>query len=110
VIYSVWNQGRRGYDYYETSEPARANAPMPRHVGGGSSLGIVPDALAWPLPSDAREIGFGPLARGLIAEKKDGFALGAVPGGNVGFVVALVGGFFLLTRIVGPNTPRRRGR
>lgn len=78
LIYSVWNQGRRGYDYYETAALAeRANAESPRHLRSGP-LGTVPTAAAWPLPPGAKLIGHGASARGRIAWPKRMFlGLGA---------------------------------
>jgi len=64
--YSVWNNGTRAYDYYETSEVANIHADAPPRVSG-SALGATPDQAAWPLPSGARRIGAGETPEGRIA-------------------------------------------
>jgi len=76
-MFSVWNQGKRSWDYYENGEPdARANAPVPKHTKT-ERLGMTPDELAWPLPANARYVGTGPNARGRVAVRK---GLGSLSG------------------------------
>lgn len=95
MIYSVWNQGRRGYDYYETAAAIeRANAESPRHLRG-RPLGTVPTEAAWPLPPAAKLVGHGPSARGRIAWPRRAFlGLGVTVDrglvGIIGFGVAAV--------------------
>ena len=67
MIYSVWNQGRGVYDYYQTSEVQEtANAPKPAHMRS-TQLGMTPLQASWPLPSGAQMIGSGEAARGRVA-------------------------------------------
>jgi hypothetical protein len=67
MIYSVWNQGRGVYDYYQTPEVQEtANAPRPKHLRA-TQLGMTPAQAAWPLPSGATKIGSGEFARGRVA-------------------------------------------
>jgi hypothetical protein len=67
MIYSVWNQGRGVYDYYQTSEiQGTANAPRPDHLRS-TQLGMPPAQAAWPLPAGSKFIGSGEFARGRVA-------------------------------------------
>ena len=67
MIYSVWNQGRREFDYYESPGGAdRANADAPHHIRA-RPMGAVPAEVGWPLPAGARLVGRGASARGRIA-------------------------------------------
>ena len=66
MIYSVWNQGAKLYDYFETPEvAAKANAPKPSMPV--AKIGVTPECAAWPLPAGAKPVGKGPLPRGRIA-------------------------------------------
>ena len=69
--FSVWNNGTRAYDYYESSgtPPIHAGAP-PR--ASSSALGATPDEAAWPLPADAVKTGSGELPQGRIASRDAG--------------------------------------
>jgi hypothetical protein len=59
MIYSVWNQAARQYDYYETSTVQKgANTPAPSHIRA-KPLGATIDQAAWPLPAGARKVGSG---------------------------------------------------
>lgn len=65
--YSVWNSQQRLYDYYESaSVPTTTNAPKPQHLSS-RTLGATVEQAAWPLPSDARKVGQGELAVGMVA-------------------------------------------
>lgn len=76
MIYSVWNQARGAYDYFQDAEVQNgANAPAPKHLRE-RQLGTPPDQAAWPLPVGARMIGSGEVARGRIASKTGGQSLG----------------------------------
>jgi hypothetical protein len=79
VIYSVWNQGARQYDYYDTSVVQKtANTPSPSHIRSGP-LGATIDQAAWPLPSSARKVGSGKAAKGRIASRSGNLlSLGAI--------------------------------
>jgi hypothetical protein len=90
MIYSVWNQGKNAYDYYETAEVAeRLNAPAPKHVPTGR-LGATPEKAAWPLPKDARPVGSGVAAQGRVAsvESRNGIGtLGYAVIGGLGYAL-----------------------
>jgi hypothetical protein len=79
VIYSVWNQGARRYDYYSTNNVQKgANTPAPSHIRA-EPLGATIDQAAWPLPPSARKIGSGEFAKGRIASRRSNLlSLGAV--------------------------------
>lgn len=77
MIYSVWNQGAKLYNYFETPEVAdRANAPKPSHIPAGK-FGATPEVAAWPLPTDSKPIGQGPLPQGRIASTESSASAGA---------------------------------
>jgi hypothetical protein len=72
MIYSIWNQGARRFDYFETREEnGKANAEPPSHLRPGK-LGVTMQQAAWLLPVDAKPIGSGPYAQGRIAAPRDG--------------------------------------
>jgi hypothetical protein len=76
VIYSVWNQSAKLYDYFETSEPSSTvNAPQPKHLSR-TKLGMTPTQASWPLPASARRTGRGSLARGRVAHPRGGAMAG----------------------------------
>lgn len=83
MIYSVWNQGKGVYDYYQTPDVQEvANAPKPGHLRA-TNLGMTPAQAAWPLPAGAQKIGSGEYARGRVAIQKiaglGSYELGGVP-------------------------------
>lgn len=93
MIYSVWNQGARQYDYYEApGEQAKVNTPSPKHLRP-SKLGLTVTQAAWPLPMSAVRRGSGPLARGRIASRGGGVALGGFDLMDPTFLLLLAGGF-----------------
>jgi hypothetical protein len=76
VTYSVWNQAKRAFDYFETPEVVSlANAPKPGHLKM-TKLGMTPSQASWPLPTFARPAGSGPIARGRIAHRYGGSLAG----------------------------------
>jgi hypothetical protein len=76
VIYSVWNQGAKLYDYYENGARAETvNAPQPKHLSQ-TKLGMTPTQASWPLPLGARRTGRGSLARGRVAHPRGGAMAG----------------------------------
>lgn len=103
MIYSVWNQGRGLYDYFQTSEVQDvANAPRPTHLRS-TKLGLTPTQAAWPLPAGAKRIGSGEFARGRVASTGGG-QTGLGDFGVVGFlldsrVVAVVVGYLLYRKM-----------
>lgn len=72
TTYSIWNHGKRAYDYYEAPGAAPTGAPRPRHLKH-RPLGLAPEQAAWPLPENARRVGSGREPRGYVA------SLGIVP-------------------------------
>ncbi len=67
MIYSVWNQPDRRFDYYESDDrDPSANVEPPGHLRA-RTLGSTPDQAAWPLPPGARRVGHGAWARGRVA-------------------------------------------
>lgn len=78
MIYSVWNQPSREYDYYETTQAQLgANTPAPKHIGV-SDRGLAIDNAGWPLPASSVKTGSGPTAKGRIASSRASNALGAI--------------------------------
>lgn len=76
ATFSVWDHANRRYAYYQTPKNSAAvNAPKPVHLKTNHELGLVPDEAAWPLPSDAKLVGFGKMAKGKIATVKPAFSL-----------------------------------
>lgn len=82
MIYSVWDQARRRYDYYDAPDAQRDNdtsAPRPAHLRA-QALGTSPERAAWPLPSNAQPIGNGKYARGMVASRQGSLSgLGFIP-------------------------------
>ncbi len=67
-IYSVWNLGKRLYDYYSVGAHLGTHITQPSsHSLVGSSLGLTPDEFAARVPSNAVKVGSGPVAQGQVA-------------------------------------------
>lgn len=82
MIYSVWNQSARLFDYYEApGSEATANVEKPAHLRH-RTLGSTPDQAAWPLPGGSKLIGQGEYARGRIAST-GGSSLGLFEDGDM---------------------------
>jgi hypothetical protein len=75
MMYSVWNNARRAYDYYRGPATSATHAGAPPVTRGASELGATPDQAAWPLPAGAVKVGSGEFPQGKIA------SLGAADGG-----------------------------
>lgn len=89
MIYSVWNQGKKAYDYYATKEVnGRVNTPAPRHIPS-RTFGATVSQAAWPLPMGAKLIGSGKVAKGRIAARK-GLGAADTAGGSVGWWIIMV--------------------
>jgi hypothetical protein len=72
VIYSVWNQGLRRYDYFESNQVQKvANVPVPKHIPTNES-GVPVDLATWPLPADSIPNGSGTFPKGRIASRSRG--------------------------------------
>lgn len=81
MVYSVWNQSKKAYDYYKAGKPLnRVNASAPKHIPN-TKLGATLTQASWPLPAGARYLGSGEIAKGRIAMKKGFAGLGATEGG-----------------------------
>ena len=109
VIYSVYNVGKLGYDYYENGSTATsANVEKPPHLVA-RTLGSTIDQAAWPLPSDAKLVGSGEHAIGRVASRSSRMPLGAFELGNLTVTKAALLGLsaFLLWRYVLPWRARR---
>ena len=106
MIYSVWDPGRKRYDYFATAEP-EDGYPVPRLAA--RKLGLTPEGAAWALPSGAKPAGHGPDARGMIARPR-ALGLGQAEGG--GYTLTVLGGLGLaawaLWRLSRPRRPRKR--
>ncbi len=101
LTYSVWSPQKRGYDYYEAPGNLRAGVIAPRpSISASSVLGATVDEAARRLPSGAKYVGSGELARGMIATRNSGAALGAFDVGAVPlWAIALgVATFFYLRK------------
>jgi hypothetical protein len=85
MIYSVWDNGARRYDYYEGGKATATHAGAPPRASS-SSLGATPEQAAWPLPPGARRVGSGDLARGRVA------SLDGNDGGGVDIKMAVIYG------------------
>lgn len=86
MIYSVWNQAAKAYDYYETpGSPTTVNAASPKHLRQ-AKLGLTSVQASWPLPAGAQRTGSGTLARGRIAHPRGGSGLGSVTDSAFGLV------------------------
>lgn len=67
MIYSVWNQSRQQFDYWEDArEQLTLNVEKPDHIQE-RALGSTAEQAAWPLPSDAKLTGSGMVPIGRIA-------------------------------------------
>jgi hypothetical protein len=69
--FSVWNNARRAYDYYEARGDATIHAGAPPRASS-NALGATPEQAAWPLPADAVKTGSGELPQGRIASRDGG--------------------------------------
>lgn len=78
MMYSVWNQGAKAFDYYETPEQQQVlNTPSPKHIHS-RGLGATLDQALWPLPQHATKVGRGEFAKGKIASPGN-TSLGSIP-------------------------------
>jgi hypothetical protein len=94
VIYSVWNQGARRFDYYRDGKVNhKANTPSPKHLSSSHEIGIAVDRAGWPLPAGAKKVGSGPVPRGRVASRRVGglAGLGAVDFSSPATIAVLLG-------------------
>lgn len=100
MLYSVWNQGVGGYDYFEDgSKQATLNTPAPSHIPS-RTLGSTVDQAAWPLPPSAKKVGSGAQAIGRVASRGGGASLGDIVDGSLAKAGLLAGCAFLLYKYV----------
>lgn len=97
--YSVWNQGARQYDYYETTQQQLgANTPPPKHIAA-TNLGTPIEMAVWPLPPGAVKVGSGDSPQGRIASNRraPSAGLGAISmdPNTIGLVAMGVAAFLL---------------
>lgn len=72
MIYSVWNQAKQAFDYFQTNGvQKKANTDKPSHLRS-RKLGLTVTEAAWPVPSGARFIGSGDMPKGRIGTTKKG--------------------------------------
>jgi hypothetical protein len=85
MIYSQWDPTRGDYVYYETAEVYGLNddLPKPQQPAQTSPIGIAAIAIGRPVPSSAREVGRGELARGVVAINSKVAVHGQLMGGDV---------------------------
>lgn len=96
MLYSVYRPEAAVYDYFETPVQTAKN-PDPQFLTGRGAmpaLGLASTDAGWQLPGNARKVGEGKLAKGMIATR-NGVGLGGfeVPGGGFG-VAAILGGLW----------------
>jgi hypothetical protein len=99
MIYSVWNQPARKFDYFETTQQQLgANTPSPKHISA-SNMGVPIDHAGWPLPPGARKVGSGDQAKGRVASnpRAPRAGLGAIPvnTATIGLIGLGLAAFFL---------------
>jgi hypothetical protein len=80
--YSVFDDKTGLYDYYVGSGdvPINADLPTPRMPGSAGKVGVASIEAARPLPGDARHVGRGWHAKGVLARKSGGLAGAGTPG------------------------------
>lgn len=67
MIYSEWDPVSGGYTYFEAAFAPNMNDDLPTpDLPHGTSLGVPSVEAGRPLPGDAREVGTGDLARGVV--------------------------------------------
>jgi hypothetical protein len=94
MTYSVWDPISGTYQYYQTPQDGKLehDVPKARHLSTSSKVGITPEQAAWPLPANAKRIGTGKTAKGMIAQKPGGLAMGDTLIGGIGVgTFAIVG-------------------
>jgi hypothetical protein len=69
MIYSCFDAKSGFYDYFETDEQIAVNAdlPVPSFPAPVNGIGVASIEAARPIPSDARRVGSGWHARGIVA-------------------------------------------
>lgn len=87
MVYSVYNPQTKRYDYFQSREPFQEFAPTMK-LAPRSELGVVWTDAMWRLPSGAKYIGSGQIAKGAIAAGKGQGGLGGtIQEDLAGFVI-----------------------
>ena len=95
MIYSVWNQSAKAYDYYQNADRQNgANTPTANHLRQ-TKLGLTVEQAAWPLPAGSRKLGSGPFAKGRIAGTRSGMGLGAFDDSSVKIGLLVLSAFLV---------------
>lgn len=97
MIYSVFDPSKGIYSYFETPENKAVNSdlPIPSFRSDAGKIGVAAIDAARPLPAQARKVGEGWTARGILASSDGLSGLGSFvgPGEPVGtFVLAGIAG------------------
>jgi len=77
MLYSCFDPARGIYDYYESKSvqiPINADLPVPSFPPAGNDIGVPSIIAGRPMPSDARHVGEGWHARGMVARCGGGFS------------------------------------
>lgn len=75
MVFSCFDAGTGLYDYYQsekTTFPINADLPMPSLPAHTNDIGVPAIEASRPLPSDAKKIGSGWHARGIVSSCKRG--------------------------------------
>lgn len=93
MIYSKWLPDRGGYAYYETAERRGLGDDLPvPSLRDTTSIGVASTDIGRSLPLGAKLVGYGPLAKGLIAPLDRSGLSGIIPSGLPGtFLLAALG-------------------
>lgn len=68
MIYSKWRPDRGGYDYFEVPQERRGlGDDLPTPVLHAGKLGVASTSAGRPIPSGARRVGSGAIAKGVVA-------------------------------------------
>jgi hypothetical protein len=71
MIYSVWDNDNQRYKYFSVGEARNDDGPTPRKRGG-SPIGYSPEEVSWTLPPNAKLIGAGVDAKGVVVHPSNG--------------------------------------
>ena len=96
MIYSVWNQAKQAFDYYQTNGVQKqVNTEKPSHLRS-RKLGLTVNEAAWPVPSGAQLIGSGIMPRGRVGSFKRGMkGLGAFESNTMNMLLLATAGVAL---------------
>lgn len=85
MIWSCFNPQSGFYDYFESPEqiPINADLPVPKLPPAGNEVGVSSMEAGRPLPRNARRVGSGWHARGLVATCGQNYGLGDASGAAV---------------------------